>query len=119
MVSTPGLSATSIGTWPVSSWNSPCSPGAVSPSVPACATIPRGVTRSTSSWPTAPCSCFWGACCAISRRLLGQVRGLLQHVLDGADHLERLLGDLVVLALEHLLEGADGVVLRDEHALEA
>ena len=35
--------------------------------------------------------------------------GALQHVLDGALHVERLLGNVVVLAFHDLLEAADGV----------
>ena len=32
-----------------------------------------------------------------------------QHVFDGALHVERLLGEIVVLAVDDLLEAADGV----------
>jgi hypothetical protein len=49
ITSTPGLSATSSGTWPGNSSNSPSSPGAVTPSVAVCAITPRGVTSSISS----------------------------------------------------------------------
>src|SRR5687767_8352842 len=41
--------------------------------------------------------------------------GLFDGFLDGADHVERLLRELVVLALDDLLEPADGV--RDRHVL--
>src|SRR5690242_11315475 len=120
MIRTPGLRATSSGTWPASSSNSPSSPGAVRPSVASWATTPLGVTRSTSSWPDATWPVRALACaCAISGRLLGQLGGLLQHVLDRPDHLERLLGDVVVLAGEDLLERPDRVVLRHVGALEA
>src|SRR5579884_1849378 len=44
-----------------------------------------------------------------------QLFGLLKHVIDIALHIERLLGDIVVLAFHHFLETADGV--RQLHVL--
>src|SRR5580704_5528246 len=45
--------------------------------------------------------------------------GLRQHIVDGALHIERLLGDLVVLPVGDLLEAADGVGELHVHTLEA
>src|SRR5688572_14741230 len=49
----------------------------------------------------------------------GHRLGRLDGLLDAAHHVERLLGQVVVLALENLLEGADGVLERHELALAA
>merc|ERR1740117_1846250 len=43
-------------------------------------------------------------------------RGLLDDLLDGADHVEGGLGQVVVLALEQALEAGDGLLERDELA---
>src|SRR3954462_14446294 len=45
--------------------------------------------------------------------------GLRHRALDGADHVERLLGELVVLAVEQFLEGPDGVLELHVLALDA
>src|SRR5205085_4458891 len=45
--------------------------------------------------------------------------GLLAGLLDGADHVEGLFGEVVVLAVDDLLEAADGVGGLDELAFEA
>ena len=41
--------------------------------------------------------------------------GVLPHLVDGPLHVERLLGDVVVLALDDLLEAAHRVLARHEH----
>src|SRR5689334_1274986 len=50
------------------------------------------------------------------RSLPLQLRGLALDVLDPADHVERLLGEVVVLALDQRLERGHGVRQRHEHA---
>src|SRR5688572_22198565 len=87
----PGLSAprkfTCIGSTP----NSPSLPGAMSSLTSASTTGRSGVT--------------------ILRRMSGgHLPGLLDGLLDRADHVERLLGQVVVLARHELLERADGVL---------
>ena len=42
---------------------------------------------------------------------LAQLLGLLQHLVDAADHVEGLLGQVVVLAVENLAEAADSCLL--------
>src|SRR5436853_2801508 len=44
------------------------------------------------------------------RRLAGEPASLLDRVLDRPDHVERLLGQIVVLAVEDLLEALDRVL---------
>src|SRR5689334_9180169 len=109
IVSTPGRSAVSIGTCPGNSSNSPSSPGACTLSASVCATTPRGVTRFTPRIVASPL--------AISRPL-GQLRRLGADVVDRAGHLGRLLGQVVALALEDLVEAAHRVVARHVDALD-
>src|SRR6188474_206523 len=110
MVRTPGLSAVSIGTCPGRSSNSPSSPGACTLSASVWATTPRGVTRFTPR--------MVGSAISTSSPLR-QLGGLGPHVVDRAGHLERLLGQVVALALEDLLERAHRVLARAEDALHA
>src|SRR5207248_8207755 len=49
----------------------------------------------------------------------GDGPGLRHRAFDGADHVESLLGQLIVLAVEQLLEGADGVLQLHVLALDA
>lgn len=49
--------------------------------------------------------------------LLGHALGLLLHSVNVSNHVKGGLGDVVVLALEDLLEARDGVLKRDELAL--
>src|SRR5215470_7464027 len=107
MVSTPGLSAVSIGTWPGSSSNSPSSPGACTLSASVCATTPRGVTRLIPRIVGNPVAMGPSALGA-----LGELGGLGAHVVDRAGHLERLLGQVVALALQDLVEAAHRVLAR-------
>src|SRR4026209_983966 len=53
----------------------------------------------------------------LRRRLLAA--RLRPHLVDAADHVEVLLGDVVELAFEDLLEAGDRVLQGDELALEA
>src|SRR5512146_1679222 len=48
-----------------------------------------------------------------------QFLGLLEHFLDGADHVERLFGHIVMLALENFVEAAHCVFDLDVAALHA
>src|SRR5829696_4954240 len=50
-------------------------------------------------------------CCF--RRLAGHLRRLRSHLIDVADHVERLLRQIVDGAVENLLKGADRVLSRD------
>src|SRR5690349_11514860 len=50
--------------------------------------------------------------------ILLQLLGLLLHVLEATAHEERLLRDVVVLALGQLLERVDGLVERDERPVQ-
>src|SRR5260221_12138214 len=111
----PSTRMPSTGVWPVSTPMSPSRVLAMTRSAGPDHTSPSGTTsptwrvtvlpRATASW------CLPGA---PGSRLL-QVLGLLLHVLDPADHEERLLRVLVVLALGDGLERGDGLVQRDEH----
>src|ERR1043166_247249 len=55
----------------------------------------------------------------LSSDLAGDALGLLACLFDGADHVEGALRQVVVLAVNDLLEAADGVGDLDELALEA
>src|ERR1700742_3198849 len=112
MVSTPGRSAVSIGTCPGNSSNSPSSPGACTLSASVCATTPRGVTRFTPRMVDSPLA-------MATSRPLREVGGLGARVVDRAGHLERLLGQVVALAREDLLERANRVLARAVDALDA
>src|SRR5829696_5942246 len=85
-------------------------------------TSPENSTRSgatSSNWKVAidgstcrPCLAGRGG----SRRLGCEALGLLDRLLDGADHVEGGLGKVVVLALDQALEALDGVLEGDELA---
>src|SRR6185312_8097615 len=47
---------------------------------------------------------------------LGQLAALFDRLIDAADHVEGLLGEAVVLAVEDLLEATDGFADGDVHA---
>src|SRR3954467_11268325 len=53
------------------------------------------------------------------RRFRREALGLLDRFLDAADHVEGRLGEMVVLAVDHRLERADGVLDLDELARDA
>src|SRR5262249_8252435 len=77
--------------------NSPATPGAYTSS-----------TWVSSTWRSGVISL---SCIAASRSSSrgGETLCVRQHVVDRADHEERLLGDVVVLALDDLLEALDRV----------
>src|SRR5687768_15699743 len=52
-------------------------------------------------------------------RTLAQGLGFLDGLVDGADHVERLLGQVVVVAVQDALEAADGLGQRDDLAVLA
>ena len=56
---------------------------------------------------------------ASARRLGGEALGLVDRLLDGADHVEGGLRQMIVLAVAQALEAADRVGQLDEHALRA
>src|ERR1700722_6466025 len=55
-------------------------------------------------------------CLFCSRRFRGQTLALLDRLLDGADHVEGVLRQVVVLAFAQALEAPDGVGEVDENA---
>lgn len=50
--------------------------------------------------------------------LRGELAALLDCLIDVTDHVEGRLWEVVVLAIEDLLDGADGVLERHETALQ-
>src|SRR5690606_36530315 len=89
------------GAWPSSTPNSPSAPGTTTMWTSSERTRRAGVT--SSKWR------------AIGSGFLGQFLGLFDRFLDTADHVERLLGEVVVFALDDRLERGDGVL--DLHEL--
>ena len=96
---------TSAARGPGSTPNSPSSPGAVTSSTSVSTSAPRGVV--TDSLIAA-----YDASLAIC-----SARGA--HVVEAALHVERLLGDVVALAVDDLLEAAHGVLDLDVLARRA
>src|SRR5579871_6459327 len=84
------------GTWPGSTPSSPTSPGAVTSSTSASTSAPFGVVRD---------SFISGL-----RRFLLHLFGAGADVVDPPLHVERLLGEVVALAVDDLLEAAHGVL---------
>src|SRR5215213_7333037 len=97
----PVRSAASSGRWPGRTPNSPVTLGAVTSLTCARRATPVGVT--ISSWIV--------SAMARSRRL---PRGPGLHLVDAPRHVEVLLGDVIELAFEDLLEARDRVLERDE-----
>src|SRR6185369_1016615 len=89
------------GTWPGSTPNSPRSPGAVTSSTSVSTSEPRGVVTESRM----RCARAGGL-----GRFLLHLLGLRPHVVDAALHVERLLGHVVALAVDDLLEAAHGVL---------
>src|SRR6478609_9577887 len=83
------------GTWPGSTPNSPSAPGAVTSSTSVSMTAPRGVVSENRT--------------RVLRFLL-ELLGLGAHVVDAALHVERLLRQVVALAVGDLLEAGDRVL---------
>src|SRR5687767_3999081 len=94
---------------PGNSSNSPSSPGACTLSASVCATTPFGVTRFTPRMVPSDDT-------LTPLRELGRLRA---DVVDRTGHLERLLGQVIALADEDLVERADRVLARAEDAIHA
>src|ERR1700744_5920293 len=102
----PVRSAARSGRCPGSTPNSPLTLGAVTSSTATARARPRGVTISSWIWSDMGLSA--------SRRsgLTGELLGLRLGLGDVADHVEGLLGEVVQLALNDLLEAVDGLLQR-------
>src|SRR5690606_32681884 len=90
--------------------------------MPSSPSSPVATTRVASPWKIS-CSAL-----TMSQRMVvlmigfslsGDLAGLLDRFVDGADHVERLLRQVVVLAVHDALEAADGVLQRDVLARRA
>src|SRR6059058_3618835 len=108
----PALSIATSGACRASTPISPAAPGTISISASPSNAAPAGVTTETEK-------SGWSA-----TALRGDGLGLhrlraLDRLLDRADHVEGLLGEVVVLAVEDLLEAADGVLELHELARRA
>ena len=97
----PALSVAISGACRASTPISPICPGTISISASPSYAAPSGVTSETSNVLPVP-----GTPSLRRRELLAA----LDRALDRADHVERLLRQLVVLALDDLLEAADRVL---------
>src|ERR1700678_3853921 len=104
----PVLSAARSGRCPGRTPNSPSTLGAVTSSTLASSARPAGVT--ISSWILSLMAAFD---LSLGRELLTLLLGLG----DVADHVERLLGQVIELAVDDLFEAVDRVLERDELAL--
>src|ERR1700728_1877634 len=93
------------GAWPASTPKAPSEPGASTWS-----TSPENSSRSGET--KEKCSLSAISTLSLRRQFLGLGHG----VLDGADEEERLFRQMVVFAVAHRLERADGVLELDEHA---
>src|SRR3954471_8605296 len=93
--STPGFSAAISGTWPGSTPNSRSAPGAVTSSTSVSTSAPRGVVSDNFT---------------ALRRLFLHLLVARAHVVEAALHVERLLRDVIALAVDDLLEAADSVL---------
>src|SRR5690242_4416580 len=105
MRSGPGLRMVISGAWRASTPSSPSAPFAIMNS-----TSPSKRLRSTL---TTRSGYFIGSLALL------HLFALLARLVDRADHVERLLRQVVVLALEDLLEATDGLASRDVLALAA
>src|SRR6478609_9016869 len=89
--------------------------GAWRSSTPKSPSVPGTTTMWTSSERTSLVGVTSSKWIGIGSGLFGQLLGLLDRFLDAADHVERLLGQVVVLAVDDRLERAHGVL--DLHEL--
>src|SRR5688572_13473620 len=88
------------------------------PSEPARRTVPYAAsTRSLQQ--SGSVACATGVAGRGSRRFRGQALRLLDRLLDGADHVEGRLREMVVFAVDEALEAFDGVLEGDELARRA
>src|SRR5262245_34910918 len=98
-MSGPMSSAVKSGACPGRTPIDPSVPGSTTSSTAICTSRFSGVTMSRS----------------IDSGSIFHLRGLLDHLFDAADHVERLLRQVVVLAVDHLAEAAHGLL--DRHVL--
>src|SRR6478735_4869478 len=89
--------------------------GACPSSTPKSPSVPGTTTMYTSSERTSFAGVTSSKWTGIGSGLFGQLLGLLDRFLDPADHVEGLLGQVVVLAFDDRLERAHGVL--DLHEL--
>src|SRR5437879_35102 len=100
----PAFRSATSGAWRASTPISPAAPGTIRSSASPSNAAPSGVTTETEK-------SGWSAISALRRDGLGLERlRPLDRLLDRADHVERLLGQVVVLAVEDLGEAADRVL---------
>src|SRR5918999_1591376 len=89
---------------------SPSAPGTTTMSTSAVASSRSGATSWKATLSATPSTTCPALC------LGGHTLGLVDRFLDRADHVERALGQVVVLAGDDRLEPGDGVLERHEHA---
>src|SRR5687767_13360883 len=77
---------------------------------------PGAVTSSTSVVMRAPIGVVIERCMGPGSALLGHLLGARAHLVQAAHHVERLLRDVVALAVDDLLEAAHGVLDLDVFA---
>src|SRR6187431_2866323 len=90
--------------------------GAWCSSTPKSPSVPGTTTMWTSSERTSLVGVTSSKWSGIGSALFGQLLGLLDRLVDAADHVERLLGQVIVLAVDHRLERLHGVLDLDELA---
>src|SRR5438093_935143 len=98
--------------WPGSTPKYPSLPGTTTSSTVSATTRRVGVTTSSlrRSATTPPRAASWrSGRSSQALRHLAQLLGLLRRLADVAHHVERLLGEVVVLALDDLLEALHGL----------
>src|SRR3954453_13433349 len=109
----PAFSIATSGACRASTPISPAAPGTISISASPSNAAPSGVTTETEK-------SGWSAATGLGRDGLGLHRlRALDRLLDRADHVEGLLGKVVVLAVEDLLEAANRVLELHELARRA
>src|SRR3546814_8948914 len=86
------------------------------PSAPSTVWATAGVAAPCHTSASAETRCTWSGMSAV---LLLDLRPLRLDVRDAADVEERLLGDVVVVALDDRVERLDGLLDRDRGALDA
>src|SRR5215813_179145 len=102
----PALSVATSGACRARTPISPAAPGTTSISASPSNADPSGVTSETENF-GCPSAMALGR---DLRRGPGRLVGLLDRLLDAADHVERGLGELVMVAGDDLLEAADRVL---------
>src|SRR5262245_60131431 len=119
MTRIPGRSVAMIGAWPASTPKSPSEPGRSTCSTSSENSSFSGETR--SKWKVAMAPCARCSLLLFAIRSLASCRfsceplALLHGLLDGADHVEGGLRQVVVFSLAQPFEAANGVGELDEH----